>query len=96
MAMESFNTCSKLTYGNTQIGAKALNGESEYINGKLFEGVDRKRKIKARGKLIQIYDPKADMSSPPYWEYENQFEDGESDVPAGYKVRVTGATIKFT
>ena len=46
--------------------------------------------------MIQVYDPKADMSSPLYWEYENPSEDGTSDVPAGYKIRVIGATVKFT
>jgi len=54
------------------------------------------RKITGRGKLIQIYDPKADMSSPAYWEHENPSEDGTHDVPAGYEVRVIGSTVKFT
>jgi hypothetical protein len=58
--------------------------------------VDRNRKITGRGKLIQVYDPKADMNSPPYWEYENLFKDDTSEVPAGYEVRVIGATVKFT
>jgi hypothetical protein len=77
-------------------GAKALKGEKEYIGGMLFEGVNYTRNITGRGKLIQIYDPTKDMSSPAYWEYEDEVNDDSHDVPAGYKVRVVGATIKFT
>lgn len=41
------------------------------------------------------YDPKAEENSPPLWEYENKsFEN--ATVPAGYKVRVIGATVMFT
>jgi len=58
--------------------------------------VDRVRKITGKGKLIQVYDPKADMSSTPYWEYDNPSEDATSEVPAGYRVRIIGATVKFT
>jgi len=79
-----------------EIGAKALKGDPEYIKGKLFEGVDRKKKITGKGKLIQVYDPKADMSSPPYWEHENPSEEATSELPVGYEVRVVGATVKFT
>lgn len=53
------------------------------------------RKIEGRGKLIQIYDPTKDMSSPAYWEYENEDVSDDSIVPAGYEVRVVGAWIKF-
>ncbi|KAF2199579.1 hypothetical protein GQ43DRAFT_111622 [Delitschia confertaspora ATCC 74209] len=77
-------------------GAKALDGQEEYIAGMLFDGVDYNRTITGKGKLIQIYDPTKDMSSPAYWEYENTVEPQSHDVPAGYKVRVVGATIKFT
>ena len=62
----------------------------------LFEAVDYDREITAKGKLIQVYNPKADMSSPPYWEHENPSEYGTHDVPAGYEIRVIGATVKFT
>jgi len=79
-----------------ETGAKALNGEAEYIKTKLFDGVDKNRTITGRGKLIQIYNPKADMSSPPYWVHEDPSEDATYDVPAGYKVHVVGATVKFT
>lgn len=79
----------------TEVGALALKGEPEYIKLKLFEGVDHDRNIKGKGKLIQIYDPKADMKSPPYWEYEDESEVDAHDVPAGYEVRVVAATVHF-
>lgn len=71
-------------------------GEEEYIKTKLFEGVDSDRVVIGRGKLIQIYDPKADMNSPPYWEHEDEHTNASHDVPAGFKVRVVAASIKFT
>ncbi|KAF2804454.1 uncharacterized protein BDZ99DRAFT_152914 [Mytilinidion resinicola] len=77
-------------------GAKALRGEKEYINSIIFDGVASPRKITGRGKLIQIYDSKADMSSLAYWEHENPSEDGTYNIPARYKVRVIGSTVKFT
>ncbi|KAL5399755.1 hypothetical protein PMIN03_012620 [Paraphaeosphaeria minitans] len=80
---------------STGTGDKALRGEEEYIGGKIFEGVNYTRKLEGKGKLIQIYDPTKDMSSPAYWEYENEVVSDNSIVPAGYEVRVVGATIKF-
>jgi hypothetical protein len=62
----------------------------------LFDGVEYIRNITGKGILIQIYDPAQDMSSPAYWEYEDETNYGSHDVPAGYEVRVVGATIKFT
>lgn len=41
------------------------------------------------------YDPKAEENSPPLWEYENKSFENVT-VPAGYKVRVIGATVRFT
>jgi hypothetical protein len=76
-------------------GAKALNGEPEFIEGKIFEGVNYDRKIRGKGTLIQIYDPTKDMSTPPYWEYEDENREETHDVPAGHKVRVVTATIQF-
>lgn len=73
----------------------ALKGEMEAIKTKLFDEVEYPRLIEGKGKLIQIYDPKADMGSPAYWEWEHEDKIGKNDVPAGYKVRVVGATIKF-
>jgi hypothetical protein len=72
-----------------------LKGEPEYIKGKIFEGVNYTRNIWAKGILIQIYDLTKDMISPAYWEYRNQTTFGDKDVPAGYEIRVVGATISF-
>ncbi|KMP02025.1 hypothetical protein CIRG_02164 [Coccidioides immitis RMSCC 2394] len=79
-----------------ETGAKALKGEWEYIKTKLFEEVTYTRNITGKGKLIQIYDPNASMDSPAYWEWEEEHKVETSDVPAGYKVRVVAATVKFT
>ncbi|KAL1795439.1 hypothetical protein ACET3X_005663 [Alternaria dauci] len=52
---------------STETGTKALKGEPETIlNTFIFQGVDYARKISGKGKLIQIYDPTKDMSTPPY------------------------------
>jgi len=79
-----------------ETGAQALKGEAEYINIKLFEGVDYDRKITGHGKSIQVYDPKVDMNSPPYWHHQNSSEDATGNVPKGFKVHVMAATVKFT
>lgn len=79
-----------------QIGAKALKGEDEYIDVNLFEAVNYDRRIHGKGMSIMIYDPKADMNTPPYWEHNDTSKSDSHDVPAGYKVRVIGATVKFT
>jgi len=76
-------------------GAKALAGKPEFINGKIFEPVDYDRKITGKGKSIMCYDPEADETSEPYWEYEN-ISITDEPVPAGYEVRVISATVKFT
>jgi len=80
----------------SESGAKALSGEAEFIHGKLFEPVDYDRTITGRGTLIQVYDPKVDMATPPYWKYENESEDMTRDVPKGFRVHVVSATVKFT
>ena len=85
-----------LIYSYIQARAKALKGKEEYIDGKLFKGVDNAIKIIGRGELIQIYNPKEDISSLPYQEYKDNSKDREKVVPTRYKVRVIGATIKFT
>ncbi|EGC46753.1 conserved hypothetical protein [Histoplasma capsulatum var. duboisii H88] len=78
-----------------EVGCEALSGVEEYIDVKLFEAVDFSRNITGRGKSIIIYDSKADMNSPSYWQHNNIAENGTSDVPAGFKVHVIGATVKF-
>jgi hypothetical protein len=83
-----------LTHDYMQTGAKALAGKSEFININIFEAVHYDRKITGKGKLIQCYHPEADETEN-LWEYENTTITDES-VPAGYKVRVLGAKVKFT
>jgi len=81
---------------SSKIGAKALSGEAEFISGMLFEPVDYDRTITGRGKLIQVYNPKVDMASPPYWIHENPSEDATGNVPKGFEVHVVSSTVKFT
>lgn len=57
--------------------------------------MDYDRKIQGRGMSIIVYDPKADPSTAPSWEHHNTSEESTGDVPAGFKVRVLGATVKF-
>jgi hypothetical protein len=86
----------KLIYSCIQTGAQALAGREEYIKVKLFEAVDHDRKITGKGMSIMIYDPQKDMSTPPYWEHNNTSQNATGNVPAGFKVRVIGATVRFT
>jgi len=79
---------------SNKTGAKALAGKSEPINFKIFEAVDYDRKITGKGKSIMCYDPEADETSDPLWEYENTSITDEP-VPAGHEVEVKGATVKF-
>lgn len=72
-----------------------MRGDLEEIKTKLFDEVQHPRTIRGKGKLIQIYDPRADMGSAAYWEWEKENEFAEHDVPPGYKVRVVGGTIAF-
>ena len=76
-----------------EIGAVALSGDNEYINVMLFEEVDHDRKITGQGRSIMCYDPKVNMKSPPLFDEEKV--EGRT-VPAGHRVRVIGATVKFT
>ncbi len=84
-----------LTHDYIQTGARALAGNPEFINANIFETVDYDRKITGKGKLIRCYDPEADKTSAPLWEYENTSITDEP-VPAGHQVEVIGATVKFT
>ena len=77
---------------STEIGTKALKGETETISTTMiFEPVQYARKITGKGTLIQIYKEDA----PTYWEYENEEKEDTENVPAGYKVRIVDATIRF-
>jgi len=77
-------------------GDKALRGEPEYIDGKVFPGKDNDRTVTGKGMLIQVYDPTADPKTPPSWEHDDSSKDGQGFVPAKHEVRVIGATVKFT
>jgi hypothetical protein len=85
----------RLIHNHVQVGEQALAGKDEYINVKLFDAVGSARTKTGRGMSIIVYDLKADPKSAPSWEHHNTSEDGTGDVPAGYKVRVIGATVKF-
>lgn len=77
------------------VGAKALRGEEELVQAKIFEAVDHDRKIQGRGTLIQVYDPSTDPSEPPYWEYEDEQNSVTAFVPAYHVVRVVKARLAF-
>ncbi|KAH1438806.1 hypothetical protein KXX46_006057 [Aspergillus fumigatus] len=79
-----------------EVGSNALKGKSEFIAIKLFDPVEYPRTITGKGTLIQIYNPLEDMRLPAYWEWEDENKEGVKDVPAGYKVRVVNAEVKFT
>lgn len=51
------------------------------------------RKVRGKGKLIQIYDPSKESAA--YWEHEDKNRYASHDVLAWYKVRVVAATIQF-
>jgi len=78
---------------STEIGAKALRGDPEFIEGMIFDAVDYARTITGKGTLIQVYHPQKDRN---HWEYENESKEDSSDVPAEHKVRVVSATVHFT
>lgn len=84
-----------LTHDCLQTGAKALAGTPEYINVKIFDAVDYDRKVTGSGKSIMCYDPNIDDTSSSLWAYQNTSITDET-APAGSKVRVIGATVKFT
>jgi len=78
----------------SEMGAKALAGQLEYIAVLLFDDVDYDRKITGSGKSIICFDAKAD-DNVNLWEYRN-FSITDQSVPAGHKVRAIGANVKFT
>jgi len=75
----------------SEIGGQALGGEEEFINITLFDEVDFDRTISGRGRLIQIYN-----SEGALWEHRDEKTYGSHKVPAGYKVYVVAAYVKFT
>jgi len=77
------------------VGAKALRGEEEFISGKIFPAVSFDRHVRGKGKLIQVYDPGKDSSSPAYWEYEDEHNRETGFVPKEHEVRVVKAHMWF-
>lgn len=61
----------------------------------IFEAVDYDRNITDRGKLIQVYDPNTDPSSPPYCEYKDEVNQTTISIPAHHVVRVVKARLAF-
>jgi hypothetical protein len=59
--------------------------------------VNYDRTVRGKGDSIMVYDPKKKMDTPPYWENgDDPSKEETGTVPAGHRVRVIGATVKFT
>jgi hypothetical protein len=84
-----------LTEGHVQVGAKALRGEEEFIPRKIFPAVSFDRHVRGKCKLIQVYHPKKDSSSPAYWEYEDEHNHETGFVSKEHEVRVIKAHVFF-
>lgn len=78
-----------------QIGAKALRGEEEFIQGKIFGPFAVDTQVQCKGRLIQIYDPTTDPNSPAFWEYEDEQNREMGFIPAHHVVRVVKAHVAF-
>ena len=85
----------RLTHIYIQTEALTLSGKPEEIKVCLFEMVNYNRQITDKGKLIMIYDSKAEENTAPYWEHESIFEEKTGKVPTGFKVHMIGAMVKF-
>lgn len=94
-----FSHSSKHTLISNQapFGTQATEGVEYNIRGvKLFQGVPYDREITGKGDLVMVYDPNADMSTPPYWENgDDPLKETTGQVPAGYEVRVIGVVVIF-
>lgn len=78
------------------MGTEAIEGQIYNIRGAiLFRATPYDRQITAKGESIMVYDPKADMDSPPYWENEDPSKEETKPVPGGFEVRVIGAVVVF-
>lgn len=53
------------------------------------------RRIKCKGRLIQIYGPTEPERTPPFWEDDDEGNYGVHFVPKKYKIRVVKAHIAF-
>lgn len=79
------------------VGTQAIEGQEYNIRGvKLFQGAPYDREVTGNGDSIMVYDPNADMTSPPYWENGDDPSKEETGfVPKGHEVRVIGAVVQF-
>lgn len=78
------------------VGARALKGEKELIQGKIFGPFPFDMQVEGNGELIQIYDPHTAPGSAAYWEYENGQHPQTCFIPKDYKVWVVKAHVAFT
>ncbi|KAJ6019009.1 hypothetical protein N7522_001076 [Penicillium canescens] len=78
---------------NVPVGTQAVEGQEYVIRGAiLFQEAPYDREVTGNGDSIMVYDPNADMSSPPYWENgDDPSKEETSLVPARHKVRVIAA-----
>lgn len=97
VATSAISTKRTLIFNQTSVRIQAIEGEEYNIRGViLFRETPYDREITGKGDSIMVYDPKTDMSSPPYWENgEDPLKEETGRVPAGYEVRVIGAVVKF-
>ena len=80
-----------------KVGDIALEGKrQEYIRGHIFDAVDYERKLKCRGSLITVFDPKAPKDSAPHWKYKDRAKDAEYSVPPGFEVEVINGWVMLT
>lgn len=78
------------------LGTDAIEGEIYNIRGAiLFRPTPYDREITGKGDSIMVYDPNADMDSPPSWENEDPSKEETGPVPAGFEIRVIGAVVVF-
>lgn len=78
------------------VGTDAIEGETYNIRGViLFRPTLYDREVTGKGDSIMVYDPNADMDSPPYWENDDPSKEEASLVPAGFEIRVIGAVVVF-
>jgi len=84
-----------LNLNQVSVGTMAIEGEEYNIRGViLFKETQYDRDVTGKGESIMIYDPSTDTDS--LWENGGDPEKEETArVPAGCKVRVIGAIVKF-
>lgn len=84
-----------INLNQVSVGTLAIEGEEYNIRGAiLFRETQYDREVTGKGESIMIYDPSTDTDS--LWENgEDPEKEETARVPAGCKVRVIGAIVKF-